>query len=1259
MWKKRLLNLVLMIIIACAIPATPALMQDGEGDITIASITLTPSNPKVGEAVDIAMVITNSGTGDISGTFKTYLYIDPAQTPPEATTETTSENGWGLGLTPGADFTWTYTDYAFDTEGEHTIYVWADRDNTVAESNDDNNLSTITVQVGDDVVPTVTPVVTPTPDIPDDPEESPDVYEPDNTCATARDIAVNGETQTHLFQAAGDVDWVKFSTGSGGMLNVSANSTVEGLNPTLDLISECNQEIQRTFGQSVENEVSADKTIYVKVSNNLPDQHGEAISYNLSVSIAACTPDALEDDDSMAAAHSLTPGSASSGHTSCPAGDEDWVQFSAQASQSYVIETSNLGTSSDTLLTLYDTDGATVLDENDDYGYGLASHITWEAPQAGTYYIRAKQSDDSVVGSDTSFDLTIANSMCTLDDYEVDNGPTEAKELVAGTTSSNHTFCADPNDTTFADQDWLSFTTVAGTEYRIETTNLGINSDTILTLYDTDGTTVLDESDDYGNGNASSIRFVPTSSGPYYARITPYNHLLFGADTSYDVVLTAAPGPTATPTPTTTPGPAPTATPTPHPSGIETLIIVNRQQVATLYGEDQATSLMAKLDELAANTNVQGRVVRIDERNNITQAYADWNANQLDIDAANNVSGAIRNYILEMLNLNANVEHLVIVGSDNVIPHRRVPEKSGMSEYERSYASKTSANTAQRAALEKNMILTDDYYADREPTLNQGSELYLPDYSIGRLIETPSEIIGMIDAFLANPTITPDKTLVTGYDFVQDAATAMQQLFEDDGLTTDATLIGPSWPGSDLRTKQLNERFDIQSINGHANHAGEGTPDKNTISASDIAASTNNLAGALIFTVGCHAGFNDTGELDLAQAFAQKQANYVGNTGYGWGGGGIILSEALMHDYNRELLEGASVSIGNALALSKQAYFGRTQRAKAYDEKVLMQTVLYGLPMYKVETGATLSPSDPFPNVDSEASIDNTLGSMQTGTFTYNAPIEDFSSEQEPGTGTFWSLSDYTHRAAGDPVQPLYFSDEPSFGPTNELRGAILLSGTYSNHANNDPVITLPYNEYVTPSEVDFDAPSWYPAIPFATRQMVIDGVKSEQIVVQSGQYNPTTNKQRIYNTMQFKTFYSTDNDTLAADVNYVDGVMDTTGTQGNIKVEVEDESGINRVVVTFTDGKGIWQSHDLILDETSGRWAGSFTPTDDTRFYVQVVDNAGNVSIKDKKGYYYFFASSIPFKAQNNSENPDPPHGDSGTTPKHKVFLPLIRGER
>ena len=53
--------------------------------------------------------------------------------------------------------------------------------------------------------------------------------------------------------------------------------------------------------------------------------------------------------------------------------------------------------------------------------------------------------------------------------------------------------------------------------------------------------------------------------------------------------------------------------------------------------------------------------------------------------------------------------------------------------------------------------------------------------------------------------------------------------------------------------------------------------------------------------MGCHGGLNDPGVLDLPQAYLQRKATYIGNTGFGWGGGGVVYSEALMRNLTREL----------------------------------------------------------------------------------------------------------------------------------------------------------------------------------------------------------------------------------------------------------------------------------------------------------------------------------------------------------------------
>ena len=278
--------------------------------------------------------------------------------------------------------------------------------------------------------------------------------------------------------------------------------------------------------------------------------------------------------------------------------------------------------------------------------------------------------------------------------------------------------------------------------------------------------------------------------------------------------------------------------------------------------------------------------------------------------------------------------------------------------------------------MRRTIFLTDDYYADREPNSWQGAELYIPDWAIGRLIETPEEISSQIDAFMLSPELTlgtaTSKALVVGYDFVADVATniATDLLGQDLGNAhVDSTLIGDTWTSAQFKQKQLNTNpaFKLQSINGHASHASEGAPVGSPITAREVISGTSDLTGALIYSVGCHAGLNvpETSNfpLDLAQAFAQKRANYAANTGFGWGSRiGVKLSERLMQNYTQELLKGTSSAIGKALVAAKQRYYQEAEDFEEKDEKVMQQVTLYGFPMYRLNTGAVLGDDDAFPS---------------------------------------------------------------------------------------------------------------------------------------------------------------------------------------------------------------------------------------------------------------------------------------------------------
>ncbi|MEO0074431.1 MAG: SMP-30/gluconolactonase/LRE family protein, partial [candidate division WOR-3 bacterium] len=117
--------------------------------------------------------------------------------------------------------------------------------------------------------------------------------------------------------------------------------------------------------------------------------------------------DTFEDDNSAAQAPLITVGNPPQVHNLHFAGDSDWVRFSATAGVSYTLETSDLGPGADTYLYLYDTDGATLLASNDDYGGTLASRIEWSAPADGTYFAVVRHWNPNAGGCGTAYKLIL------------------------------------------------------------------------------------------------------------------------------------------------------------------------------------------------------------------------------------------------------------------------------------------------------------------------------------------------------------------------------------------------------------------------------------------------------------------------------------------------------------------------------------------------------------------------------------------------------------------------------------------------------------------------------------------------------------------------------------------------------------------------------------------------------------------------------------------------------------------------------------
>lgn len=123
--------------------------------------------------------------------------------------------------------------------------------------------------------------------------------------------------------------------------------------------------------------------------------------------------DAYEADNSMAQAKPILTNGVIRKHTLFAAPDADWVSFTVTAGHTYTIECTTsvdfpfASLNTDTWLFLYDSNGSTVLAQNDDADRTdapLLSQIVWTAPSTKTVYARVTdydsvQGDPSTIGA--------------------------------------------------------------------------------------------------------------------------------------------------------------------------------------------------------------------------------------------------------------------------------------------------------------------------------------------------------------------------------------------------------------------------------------------------------------------------------------------------------------------------------------------------------------------------------------------------------------------------------------------------------------------------------------------------------------------------------------------------------------------------------------------------------------------------------------------------------------------------------------------
>jgi murein DD-endopeptidase MepM/ murein hydrolase activator NlpD len=144
--------------------------------------------------------------------------------------------------------------------------------------------------------------------------------------------------------------------------------------------------------------------------NKAVAQSAEVGNFDLQAPLL-CPADVWEPNDNYYAASLLTPNSAPESQLFDIEQDEDWLRLDAVAGGKYVIWTGNLAAAVDTTLQMYDTDGLTLLDSDDNSGGGNASRLEWYAPASGTYFVRVIRAPGSTYGCSASYSISATQEL--------------------------------------------------------------------------------------------------------------------------------------------------------------------------------------------------------------------------------------------------------------------------------------------------------------------------------------------------------------------------------------------------------------------------------------------------------------------------------------------------------------------------------------------------------------------------------------------------------------------------------------------------------------------------------------------------------------------------------------------------------------------------------------------------------------------------------------------------------------------------------
>ncbi len=373
--------------------------------------------------------------------------------------------------------------------------------------------------------------------------------EPNNACP-GNALNLNNTFHGEL-NPGGDVDWVSFFCDAGGIITIGTDA--DGGLPTVDTFIELYEDDCITLlasnddgGPGLYSLISGLSAPYTG-TYHLKVRGFSSFSTGNYIVQGSCTvpqPGDETEPNNTCPGEPYTLGDQFNAAIT-PGGDEDWIHFDCNAGQLITMgtfEDAPLPTV-DTKIELFEDDCTTLLASNDDGGPGLYSLIAGVvAPYTGTYHLRIFGFGSTSEGNY----ILVGNCEDPPDSDELPNDSCPGQQYVLGTDFHG---AVDPA----GDLDWIFFECAQGDLIDIGTNPDGAlqTVDTVIELYESDCTTLIDIDDDGGPGLYSSITVAAPYTGTYHLKIRGFssfsstgNYLLLGtcnAPPENDVCETATP----------------------------------------------------------------------------------------------------------------------------------------------------------------------------------------------------------------------------------------------------------------------------------------------------------------------------------------------------------------------------------------------------------------------------------------------------------------------------------------------------------------------------------------------------------------------------------------------------------------------------------------------------------------------------------------------------------------------------------------------